>query len=106
VAAGIAPDLKQHRGRAVAAARTAVDALANLGVSALVVGSLARGNFGVHSDIDFLIIGCPKEKKYAIEGVVEDAMEGMKFDVVYLDELPDWKRPQFLRDAIDARHLR
>jgi predicted nucleotidyltransferase len=69
-------------------------------------GSLARGGFGPHSDIDFLVIACPRHLKYAIEGIVEDRLDGVPFDVVYLDEISEWKVPRFTEGAVDARHLR
>lgn len=95
-----------HRTRAIAAARAATDVLAGMGVTALVTGSLANGEFGAHSDIDFLVTKCPRELKYAIEGVVEDLLGVIPFDVVYLEEVPAWKLPSFTVEAVDARHLR
>ncbi|MDB5401545.1 MAG: uncharacterized protein QOD93_3130 [Acetobacteraceae bacterium] len=97
---------EQRRQRAIAAAREAVDALTALGVTVLVTGSLARGGFGEHSDIDFLITACPRHLKYTVEGIVEDSLCGVPFDVVYLDEIPEWKVPHFIEGAVDARHLR
>jgi predicted nucleotidyltransferase len=95
-----------YRERAVAKAHYAADALSELGVTVLVTGSLARGRFGPHSDIDFLVTCCPRHRKYTIEGVVEDILDGIPFDVVYLDEIPDWKVPRFTKGAVDARDLR
>ena len=95
-----------HRQRAIEAARGVADVLTGLGVTVLVTGSLARGGFGPHSDIDFLVTACPRHLKYAIEGIVEDSLDGVRFDVVYLDEIPDWKVPHFTRGAVDVRHLR
>ncbi len=89
----------------MAGARAAVAALAELGVSALVTGSLARGGFGAQSDVDLLVTVCPQRLKYAIEGVVEDCLGGMAFDVVYLDELPGWKAAGFMAGAVDASRL-
>ena len=95
----------ERRRRAVAGTKAAVAALAELGVSALVTGSLARGGFGAYSDVDLLVTACPRELKYAIEGTVEDCLGGMAFDVVYLDELPDWKAKRFTAGAVDASRL-
>jgi predicted nucleotidyltransferase len=94
------------RSLAIDAARNATAALDALGVTVLVIGSLTRGQFGVHSDIDFLVTRCPRNLKYAIEGVVEDALGGLRFDVVYLDELPAWKAANFIEGAIPAADLR
>ena len=95
----------ERRRRAVAGAKAVVVALAELGVSALVTGSLARGGFGVHSDVDLLVTACPRALKYAIEGIVEDCLGGMAFDVVYLDELPGWKAVRFAAGTVDASSL-
>jgi predicted nucleotidyltransferase len=91
---------------AIEAARAATAALNALGVTVLVTGSLARGPFGIHSDIDFLVTRCPRILKYAIEGVVEDALGGLSFDVIYLDELPTWRADSFMEGAIPAADLR
>ncbi len=99
-------DEDTYRRRAVEAARRALGALDALGVRAQVIGSLVRGNFGPDSDIDFLVTDCPRPLKYAIEGVVEDSVQGFRFDVVYLEELPAWKRERFMEAALDAGDLR
>ncbi|GJD95323.1 nucleotidyltransferase family protein [Methylobacterium iners] len=85
--------------------REAVAALADLGVSALVTGSLARGEYEAGSDIDLLVTSCPPHLKYAIEGIVEDHLHGHRFDVVYQDEIPPWKLRHFRERAVDARDL-
>ncbi len=94
-----------HR-RAVAVAQYTARRPGRTWVAVLVTGSLARGGFGPHSDIDFLVTSCPRDKKYAIEGVVEVILDGIPFDVVYLDEIPAWKVSRFTRGAVDARDLR
>ena len=99
-------NLEDYRRRAVTLARAASSALTVLGVTVLVTGSLARGRFGPQSDIDFLVTSCPRHLKYAIEGVLEDILGGLRFDVIYLDEIPTWKVPRFTEYAVDARHLR
>jgi predicted nucleotidyltransferase len=106
VSGAISVDPETNHRRAVAAARSAADALSVLGVAVLVTGSLARGRFGPHSDIDFLVTSCPRDRKYAIEGIIEDRLDGFRFDVVYLDEIPAWKVPRFTNGAVDARDLR
>jgi len=75
-------------------------------VGAVVTGSLARGSFGPHSDIDLLVTSCPRHLKYAIEGIVEDILGGMSFDLIYLDELPPWKTARFADGAVHASELR
>jgi predicted nucleotidyltransferase len=104
---GLTPVLvEHHRGRAIMAAQAATRALAELGVATLITGSLARDSFGLNSDIDFLVTSCPRSLKYAIEGVVEDTLGGLPFDVVYIDELSEWQAFRFKDGAVDASHLR
>lgn len=98
--------LERRRLKAVAGALAATEALAVLGVQVIVTGSLARGTFKNHSDVDLLVTECPRHLKYAIEGIVEDELAGMPFDVVYLDELPEWKLASFTGEAIHASQLR
>lgn len=72
----------------MAGARAAIAALAERGVTAEIIGSLAEGRFDQTSDVDLLVTMCPRDLKYAIESVVEDCLPGLSFDVLYLDELP------------------
>jgi len=91
---------------AVSRAQEATAALAKLGVKARIIRSLATGRFRSGSDIDFLITECPRRLKYAIEGIIEDCLGGLPFDVVYLDEVPAHKLARFSREAVDAWDLR
>jgi predicted nucleotidyltransferase len=70
----------------VARAVRALRLLRRLGVTAGVVGSLADGRFSEHSDVDFMVLQCPRPLKYAIEGRVEDVMRDIAFDVIYREE--------------------
>jgi predicted nucleotidyltransferase len=95
-----------RRARAIEGAKTALSALQECGVTALVTGSLATGEFGPDSDVDLLVTRCPRHLKYAIEGIVEDCLPGLPFDVIYLDEIPARRLEQFTRRAVDAHSLR
>jgi hypothetical protein len=74
-------------------------------VKALITGSLADDSFDLHSDVDFLIIQCPREMKYVLEGIVEDALGNIPFDVVYLDELDPRKLRSFTEKARRVEEL-
>lgn len=102
----LAADARALAGEARTAARRAVAALRERGVEAKVVGSLARGDFLRHSDIDLLVTACPPVLRYGIEGMVEEAVEGRPFDVVYLDEVAPERRARLLAEAVDASDLR
>lgn len=96
-------DARTARARQVARKVTAI--LAAKGVNVKVVGSLAEGRFGPHSDIDFLVVECPRELKYRIEGDIEDAAIEFRFDAVYLDEIPEHRVHRFKQHAVDADDL-
>jgi len=94
-----------YRTAAIAGARQAIAALARKQVEALVTGSLADKNFDLHSDVDFLITQCPRDMKYAVEGIVEDALGTIPFDVIYLDEIEPRKLRSFADKARRAEEL-
>ena len=51
---------------------------------------------------DSLILTCPPELKYRLEAEVEDLMEGLPFDCIYLDEVRPDRRARLLEEAQDA----
>lgn len=74
--------LDDYRAKATAGAKRAAAELEARGLEVIVTGSLARGYFGIDSHVDFVVIGCPRHLKYAIEGIVEDALGGIPFDLI------------------------
>ncbi len=94
-----------RRRRAVDRARAAVDMMKEKGISAMVIGSLAKGKFGPESDIDFLVTSCPRKYKYAIEAEVEDILGDLPFDLIYLEEIPADRVERFTSGAVDAHAL-
>lgn len=100
-----AREIVGRRAIAVAAARRAVAALERKQVGALITGSLADGGFDMHSDIDFLIVECPRHMKYALEGIVEDALGGLPFDVIYIDDVAPRKLRSFTEKAVRVEDL-
>jgi predicted nucleotidyltransferase len=101
----LAKDAQDRTARARQFAEVAVQRLEELGVEARIVGSLARGDFRGHSDIDILVLRCPPDRRYRIEGAVEEAAEGFPFDVIYLDEVPAPRRARLLGEARLASDL-
>lgn len=95
----------ERTARAIKAARTVSAMLADKGVRVQIIGSLASGRFGPHSDIDFLVIECPRELIYRIESDVEDLAGGFRFDVVYRWEIPEHRVDGFTTHAVDAADL-
>jgi predicted nucleotidyltransferase len=82
-----AEDTAARRALACRAAARALALLRARGIDCRLVGSLATGRFHRWSDVDILILRCRSEQRYAIEGDVEDVMEGLPFHVIYLDEV-------------------
>ncbi len=97
---------EDRRPWAIARARAAADMMKKKGISALVIGSLAKGDFGPGSDIDFLLTSYPRKYKYAIEAAVEDILGDLPFDVIYLDEIPAERANSYMSGAVDADALR
>lgn len=95
-------DLSDLRSRYLEAAKRVAVSLKERGVEVRLVGSLARGtDFDASSDIDFLVLKCPEDLRYRIEADVEDMLEGIPFDVTYLDEVnSDHFRKQLIANAI------
>lgn len=97
---------EERRTTAILRARSALDWLSQQGVEAAVIGSLARGGFKDHSDVDFLVLSCPPHLRYALETGVEAVMEDLPFDLVYLDEVKAPHRTRMLEEAVLAPDLR
>ena len=91
--------LRARRSAALQASTRVIESLRARGIEAELVGSLKLGSFGLHSDVDFLVTKCPPDAIYTIEAEVEDAMEGLPFDLIYLELLPLEQRDAWLRNA-------
>lgn len=92
----------QLNARLAAAGRAASRALEHLrarGIDASLIGSLKSGDFGLDSDIDFLVTRCPANLIYAVEAELEDLMGGFQFDVIYLNLVPEDQRKRWLAHA-------
>jgi len=94
-----ADQLHAKKAAATQAVSRALERLHARGIEATFVGSLKTGGFGLHSDIDFLVTKCPRELVYTVEAELEDMMNGLPFDVVYLDLLPEEQREKWLEHA-------
>ena len=88
-----------QRGEALRRACLAVDQMQANGLVVRLTGSITRGEFRPGSDVDFLVESCPSQWRYRIEGVVEDVMGLVPFDVIYLDELTPGRARLVQRDA-------
>jgi transcriptional regulator with XRE-family HTH domain len=75
----------ERRRRAMELAGRTLEALRRAGVSACIVGSLAKGRFRGDSDVDFLVEdrgGLPESR---VLGIVEGSMAGFPADVTFAE---------------------
>lgn len=82
-------------------ARAALDALKKAGISAWVIGSLARRNFRVHSDVDFLV-DCDRNSEHVAFRLIEREMGDFPFHFVSASDLDDATRCNMAKEAADA----
>jgi transcriptional regulator with XRE-family HTH domain len=91
-----------RRRRALELAGRALDALRRSGVSARIVGSLARGRFRADSDVDFLVEdrgGLPESR---ILGIVEASMQGFPADVTFAERADARLLAMMREEALDG----
>ncbi len=74
-----------RKSEALALAKATLRHLRQAGVSARIVGSLAKGNFRTDSDVDYLIEDRGGQPESRISSLIEAAMHGFPFDVVFAD---------------------
>ncbi|OQP83898.1 nucleotidyltransferase [Rhizobium rhizosphaerae] len=88
-------------------ARHAVDEIrqraAEAGLSIQPVGSFARGDFRLHSDIDLLVRG-PIDRchRVAAERIVAESLRGVDipYDLIFEEDLTAERLEEFLRDSL------
>lgn len=92
---------------AVASARAlaTLNALQDAGVSGWVIGSLARGEFRLHSDVDFLV-DCDRRSKHAAFRIIEGQMGDLPFHFISARDLDETTRRRLMKEAADATSIR
>ena len=98
---------RTRRGVLNQAARACGSALADAGVRALVVGSVAYGAVRPESDLDLLIVSHAEKTWGQVRAVVDKAAApyGIPVDVIFADTLPQAVRKAMLKDARRASKL-
>jgi predicted nucleotidyltransferase len=94
--------------RLAVASRRAFAALARLeqgGLSAWIVGSLARGTFAIHSDVDFLVDCGPETEDVAFR-LIEKEMRDFPFHFFPGSDLDESKKAIMMKEAIGASSIR
>ncbi len=95
----------RREAEATARAKAALDALEHAEMPAWLVGSLARGTFRQHSDIDILIDVAPARRTAALR-ICLAALGGFPSSIVFKADVPDHALPHFLAGAADEPSLR
>ncbi len=89
------------------AAQACETALADAGIRALVVGSLAYGGVRPESDLDLLVVSYPGKKWSEVSAIAAAAARpyGVPVDLIFADTLPPAVRDAMLKDARRASRL-
>ncbi len=96
---------QKRKSIAVERALAALRALERSGARAWVVGSLAKGGFGLHSDVD-LLVECNEEMESGLFKIVERAMRDFPFHLIPTCAIDDGKLSYFMKEAVDASGIR
>ena len=75
----------ERRQRALVLAAQTLGELRKRGVSARIVGSLAKGTFRADSDVDYLIEDRSAVPESRVMAIVETSMQGFPFDVTFAE---------------------
>ncbi|MET0747763.1 MAG: nucleotidyltransferase domain-containing protein [Rhizobium sp.] len=73
------------------------------GIDITLVGSLAKGDFRAHSDVDLLVRGqLDRKRRLLAERLVADGMRGcdIPYDLIFEDDLADDRLQEFLDDIV------
>jgi predicted nucleotidyltransferase len=89
--------------RASAAVARILHEAASEGLDITLVGSLARGDFRSHSDVDLLVRGpMDLKRRLLIERMVAEVMRGsdIPYDLIFQDDLTEDRLQEFLDDLV------
>ncbi|MBL8672601.1 MAG: nucleotidyltransferase domain-containing protein [Alphaproteobacteria bacterium] len=97
----------ERRAVALPLALRALDALAARGYEGRLTGSLARGTFLDHSDVDIIVLDGPRGATEPL-AIVEEAFAGagIPVDVVLAADLAPADRQRMLEGSLDAPAVR
>jgi predicted nucleotidyltransferase len=96
---------QQRKSAAVERTLAALCALERSGMRAWVVGSLAKGGFGLHSDVD-LLVECDTDSEARLFKIVEAEMRDFPFHLIPTCTLDEDKLSYFMGEAVDASGIR
>ena len=73
------------------------------GIEIVLVGSLARGDFRAHSDVDLLVRGpIDSKRRLLVERLVADGMRAsdIAYDLIFEADLTEDRLQEFLNDTV------
>lgn len=91
--------IERRRCSALERARIVLEKARAQGVAIDVIGSLAGGRFGLHSDVDFFVHGdTDPARRVQVERLVAAAFHdtGIPYDIVYASDLTRERAQEFL----------
>ncbi|MDR6820692.1 putative nucleotidyltransferase [Neorhizobium sp. 2083] len=89
--------------RASAAVARILHAAERNGIEITIIGSLAKGDFRSHSDVDFLVRGpIEPKRRHLVERLVADGMRpsAVPYDLIFEDDLTEDRVLELLHDII------
>jgi predicted nucleotidyltransferase len=92
---------EERRSLATRLALRALQDLERQGIRAWIVGSLAKGSFSPHSDVDF-VVDCPPEAEYEVFRAIERAMGAFPFHMIPYGRVVADTLPLLMEGALDA----
>ncbi|WP_377287791.1 nucleotidyltransferase domain-containing protein [Rhizobium sp. SG2393] len=99
----IAQRRRSRHAMASTAAAAFVAAARDHGIAVTLVGSLARGDFGSHSDVDVLVDG-PQDRqaRCLLERLAAGCFRqpGLDYDLIFAEDLTADRVQEFLHDAV------
>lgn len=101
----IADRLEPRRARALQRVDAIIEAASKVGLDITLVGSLARSDFRIHSDIDLLVRGkLAPDQRLGAERLVAEHLRGtdLPYDLLFETDLTEDRIRELLADALQT----
>ncbi|MDH4440228.1 MAG: nucleotidyltransferase domain-containing protein [Rhizobium sp.] len=101
----IADRLEPRRARALQRVDAIIEAASKIGLDITLVGSLARSDFRIHSDIDLLVRGeLSSDQRLEAERLVAEHLRGadLPYDLLFETDLTEERIRELLADALQT----
>jgi predicted nucleotidyltransferase len=101
----IADRLEPRRARALQRVAAIIEAASKIGLDITLVGSLARSDFRIHSDIDLIVRGeLSPDRRLEAERLVAEHLRGtdLPYDLLFETDLTEDRIRELLADALQT----